>query len=196
MSCERPGGSRRTFPRGSSSSLVFLSGVGEGSTSSVRATSTLGAGAGVACFSGLAGVRERDRVHVLLVRGTQRQTITPACGSHDYAGRQTTVEWLDDQMGLLSWSFTGDHRFDAPAQIVPRRHAGNRFSRLQGHISDLEDRADDRRNFRWPPELNSAIGHILAFEFLRALAPLSGHLDAGGFIKCERYGVILPIGQG
>jgi hypothetical protein len=40
------------------------------------------------------------------------------------------------------------------------------------------------------------IGHILAFKFLRALAPLSGHLDPGGFIKSERYGLLLPIGQG
>ena len=64
---------------------------------------------------GLSRVRERDRVHVLLVGRTQREMIAPARGSHDHTGRHATVEWLDDKMGLLSWSFAGDYRFDAPA---------------------------------------------------------------------------------
>jgi hypothetical protein len=54
-------------------------------------------------------------MHVLLVRGSQGKMITPARGSHDQTGHQAAIERLDNKVWLLSRTFAGDYRFDAPA---------------------------------------------------------------------------------
>ena len=122
--------------------------------------------------------------------------ITPARCSHDHAGDQAAVEWLDNQVRLLRRSIPGDNRFNAPAQVVARRNARDRFSWLQSNIGYLEHGAYDRRNFLWPSKLDGAIGLVLALEIFGAVPPLFCHLDPGSFINCERYGLILAVGQG
>ena len=135
-------------------------------------------------------------MHVGLVSRPQGKMITPARGSHDHTGGQPAIERLDNKVRLLRGSIPGDHRFDTPAQVIPGRNAGNRFAGFKGHIGYLEHRADDRRDFLWPGELNCAISHVLSFEVLRAFAPFSRHLDPGRFIDREADSLILPVGQG
>ena len=97
-------------------------------------------------------------MHVLLVGGPQSKMIgSPSRSDYD-TGRQPAVERLNNKMRLLSSALADTDRFDAPAQVIARGNAGDRFPWLQGDIGYLQHGADDRRNFLRPTKLDGAIG--------------------------------------
>jgi len=107
----------------------------------------------------------------------------------------STVEWLDDKMGLLSWSFDGGTTTSTLQRGCHGRNAGNRSTPAPGPHRYLKDRAKQSKELPRATELDSAIGPVRLSNSFARFAPLYGILDTGGSSRVSVYGVLMPMGR-